>query len=102
MPITIACPLCHGSGMTSKDLWLVANHIHAEVECPKCKGKGRIKMRIHDAISICGNISSSNYTDKEKLEAIRVAEKSVSIACMTKPKMMKLITFLLKQLDKKE
>ena len=102
MPITIACPLCHGSGMTSKDLWLVANHIHAEEECPKCKGKGRIEMRIHDAISICGNISSGKYTDKEKLEAIRVAWKSVSKTSLTKPKMMKVVDYLLEQLEGKQ
>ena len=100
MQKTIRCPTCHGSGLYGYYSTVINGFV--DYECPKCKGKGRIKMRIHDAISICGNISSGKYTDKEKMEAIRVAWKSVSKTSLTKPKMMKVVDYLLEQLEGKQ
>lgn len=55
-------------------------------------------MKAKDALPICRNIDSDKYTDAEKLEAVRELWKYTS-KDLTKPRMIKIIAFLLEQIE---
>jgi len=56
-------------------------------------------MKAKDALAICRNINSDKYTDAEKLEAVRELW-TYTTKDLTKPKMVWIISFLLKQLER--